>query len=54
MKRERYDLFQFDPTDPANSFPYYERSNGYTKGEADSLIKQMQKVGCYLTKRVRK
>ena len=53
MKRTRYDLFQFDPA-TAERFPFYGRADGYTKAEADALIKQHRAVGCYLSKRIRK
>lgn len=51
MKRTRYNLFQFDPTNPTNPIPFYPKTNGYTKTEAEIQIKAYRKVGCFLTKK---
>lgn len=50
---KRYDLFQKDEFD-GTFFPYYERTGGYTKKEADALVTRMKKAGTKLTMRVHK
>lgn len=51
MKRTRYELFQYDPENVNNTSPYCVRVGGYTKKEADAIIKTCLKSGVYISKK---